>query len=69
MGSYGGYVWPSYGLSALIMAALVVATLRQLRSREQELARRQSEFPSRRKDRKTAAGTETAKLSGNGVKS
>lgn len=48
MGSYGSYVWPSYGLTAVIMIWLVVSTLRRLRSREQELARRQGEFPARR---------------------
>ncbi len=50
MGSYGSYVWPSYGLTAVIMAWLVVATLRKLRAREQELARRQGELPDRRRD-------------------
>ncbi len=69
MGSYGGYVWPSYILSALIMAALVIVTLRQLRDREQELARRQSEFPSRRRDRKAIDEAGTANLSGDGAQS
>ncbi len=68
MGSYGGYVWPSYALSALVMAALVYTTLRQLRSREQELARRQSEYPSRRSNRKAADAPDAAKLSGDGLK-
>ncbi len=48
MGNYGSYVWPSYGLSAAIMIWLVVSTLRRLRARERELARRQGEFPGRR---------------------
>ncbi|TQV79659.1 heme exporter protein CcmD [Denitrobaculum tricleocarpae] len=48
MGSYGDYVWPSYGLTVVIMAWLVMSTLRRLRAREQELARRQGEFPARR---------------------
>ena len=69
MGSYGSYVWPSYGLSALIMGALVISTLRRLRAREQELARRQSEYPSRRNDRTAKDTPDAAKLSGDGVKS
>lgn len=51
MGSYGGFVWSSYGLSALILAGLVILTLRRLRAREQELARRQAEFPAHRSGR------------------
>lgn len=47
MGDYGSYVWPSYGLSAVILTGLVVTTLRRLRAREQELARRQAELPAR----------------------
>lgn len=54
MGSYGNYVWPSYGLTVAIMGWLVLATLRRLRAREQELARRQGEFPARRNRSGTA---------------
>lgn len=63
MGSYGNYVWPSYGLTVVIMAWLVLATLRRLRAREQELARRQGEFPARRNR------GDTAKTSGDAASS
>ncbi len=56
MGNYGSYVWPSYGLSAFIMIWLVMSTLRRLRAREQELARRQGEFPSRRSSSPDTSG-------------
>lgn len=56
MGSYGSYVWPSYGLSAAIMIWLVVSTLRRLRSRELELARRQGELPARRNSTPDTSG-------------
>lgn len=69
MGSYGSYVWPSYGLSALVMAALVVTTLRRLREREQELARRQGEYPSRRSDQKSQDAAGAARASGSGAES
>lgn len=32
MGGYGSYIWSSYGLTALAMIILLVATLRGLRS-------------------------------------
>ena len=32
MGGYGAYVWPSYGLSAVIMLVLLIASLRSLKS-------------------------------------
>ncbi|WP_282604955.1 heme exporter protein CcmD [Pelagibius sp. Alg239-R121] len=64
MGSYGGYVWPSYGLSAVIMAGLVIVTLRRLRAREQELAQRQGEYPARRSDRVKTAVSEDSNGSG-----
>lgn len=37
MGGYAAYVWPAYGLAALVMLALVFATLRRLRRSEREL--------------------------------
>ncbi|MBI4967900.1 MAG: heme exporter protein CcmD [Rhodospirillales bacterium] len=36
MGGYAGFVWPVYGLAALIMAALLWRTLAVLRRREAE---------------------------------
>ena len=69
MGSYGGYIWPSYGLTALIMAALVITTLRRLRAREQELARRQGEYPARRSGRDGAEVSGASKLSKDGAES
>lgn len=38
MGGYGVYVWPAFGVTALVLAALAVASLRRLRAREQTLA-------------------------------
>lgn len=43
MGGYAAYVWPAYGLSALVMAALCVAAWRGLKQREAELARLQAD--------------------------
>jgi heme exporter protein D len=38
MGGYAAYVWPSYGIAALLLAVLLAASLSALKSREAELA-------------------------------
>ncbi len=38
MGGYALYVWPSFGLTAAVLAGLLVASLRALRAREAALA-------------------------------
>ncbi len=38
MGGYAAYVWPSYGLAALVFLGLLVTGLRGLRTVEQQLA-------------------------------
>ncbi|MDJ0945068.1 MAG: heme exporter protein CcmD [Kiloniellales bacterium] len=39
MGGYAAFVWPAFGLTFLVMAIMVVATLRRLRANQRELAR------------------------------
>ena len=39
MGGYADYIWPAYGAAALILIALLVASLVGLRRRQNELAR------------------------------
>ena len=43
MGGYAPYIWPSFGLSALVLAALFHTTLRALRRAEAELSRLESD--------------------------
>ncbi|MEK9645749.1 MAG: heme exporter protein CcmD [Alphaproteobacteria bacterium] len=57
MGGYGGYVWPAWGLALVVLAALIVVSLRMMRSRERELSRLESESPRRR--RRDPAGGDT----------
>jgi heme exporter protein D len=38
MGGYGAYVWPAYGVTALVMLALLVATLRRLSARQKAIS-------------------------------
>ena len=37
MGGYAAYVWPAYGVTTLVVLALVIGSLRELRGREREL--------------------------------
>ena len=39
MGGYAAFIWPAFGLTFLVMAVMVVATLRRLRANQRELAR------------------------------
>jgi heme exporter protein D len=48
MGGYAAFVWPAYGLTALVIGGLVAETLLTLRARERELKTLQALLPSRR---------------------
>ena len=38
MGGYGAFVWPAYGISAVVLGGLWVSSVRRLRWLERELA-------------------------------
>ena len=38
MGGYGAFVWPAYGVTALVMVWLLASSLRRLRGLERALA-------------------------------
>lgn len=38
MGGYAAYVWPAYGLAALVIGGLLWTSLRGMRARERALA-------------------------------
>ncbi len=38
MGGYAGFVWPAFGISALVLVGLLVLSWRGLKAREAELA-------------------------------
>lgn len=54
MGGYAFYVWGTYGLAALILLGLLLASLRGLRVRERELAQLEQTRPRRRAAKPTA---------------
>jgi heme exporter protein D len=38
MGGHAGFVWPSFGITVLVLVVLLVASLRSLNARESTLA-------------------------------
>ena len=48
MGGYAAFVWPSLGLTLVVMLGLLVSTLRQLRVRQRRLAALEAEGATRR---------------------
>lgn len=42
MGGHGAYVWSAYGICALVLAALAVASVVTTRRRERDLAAREA---------------------------
>lgn len=43
MGGYAAYVWPALGLTVLVLAGLLIASVNSARRREAELARMEAE--------------------------
>lgn len=60
MGRYGGYIWPAFAVTAVVLAALVIEALLRSRRWRREVERRESEAPdsggSRRVGLKNEAG-------------
>ena len=51
MGGYGGFVWPAFGVTAVLMLALLVDSLRRLKAGERALERLEAQVPTRRQRR------------------
>lgn len=48
MGGYAAYVWPAFGVGAVVLIALLAISLRGLKSREKALRRLEAESGGRR---------------------
>jgi len=48
MGGYAVYVWPAFGIGAVVMIGLLVLSIRRLRIREAELKRLEAASGGRR---------------------
>ncbi len=44
MGGYAAFIWPAFGISALVLIGMLVAALRRLREREALLAKLETEL-------------------------
>ncbi len=49
MGGYAGFVWPAFGLATVVMAGLVLVSLRELHARAAEVAALESALPPARR--------------------
>lgn len=56
MGGYAAFVWPSLGLTLLVMLGLLVQTLQQLRARQRRLAELEAQGAKRRRRAGVEAG-------------
>ena len=56
MGGYGGYVWPAYGISAVVLALVLLASVLAARKNEAELEQMQI---LRRANRRNVAAEES----------
>ena len=54
MGGYARFVWPSFGLTFVILVGLLVVSWRALKAAEAELAALQSAIPGRSQPAETA---------------
>ena len=43
MGGYAAYVWPALGLTVLVLAGLLISSVKSVRRREAELTRMEAE--------------------------
>lgn len=59
MGGYGAYVWPSYGLTALVLLALLVASVRGLKSTESQFDRLKAATDAKGRNQKQEEAMET----------
>ncbi|MDP6473905.1 MAG: heme exporter protein CcmD [Alphaproteobacteria bacterium] len=49
MGGYAAYIWPAFGVGALVLIGLLVISLRRLKSREAALLRLEAAGGGRRR--------------------
>lgn len=55
MGGYAAFVWPAYGVAVVVLAGMVIESLRRVRTAEAELRALEDAMP-RRRGRREGAG-------------
>jgi len=66
MGGYAAFVWPAYGLAALVLIGLLVGTLKTLRASETTLKALEGSRPPRRRQRRNETAANAAAEVGEG---
>ena len=61
MGGYAAYVWPAFGVGAVVLIALLVISLRGLKSREKALSQLEAASGGRRRRGVAEDGEEEAR--------
>ncbi|MCG8595831.1 MAG: heme exporter protein CcmD [Kiloniellales bacterium] len=64
MGGYAAFVWPAFGVTFLVMAMMVVGTLRRLRATQRELARLEAAGARRSRGGAETAGADAQRQGG-----
>ncbi len=64
MGGYAAFIWPAFGLTFVVMAGMVIFTLRNLRARQRELARLESAGARRARHTEADTGSESGSDTG-----
>ena len=62
MGGYAAYVWPAYGIAAVILVAMLIVSLRGLRRHEALLKTLQTSRPRRREQNRSTNSAAPATL-------
>lgn len=60
MGGYAGFIWPAYGLTVVVLVAVLVGTWRGLTARRRTLEQLQAARGGRRRRARAAASAEEA---------
>jgi heme exporter protein D len=60
MGGYAGYVWPAYGVAAVILGGMVAASLIGSKARRAQLALLERTHPRRRRKHAAMAALDSA---------
>ena len=60
MGGYAAFIWPAYGVAAVVLLGMLLASLRGLRSSERELAALEAARPERPRRRRARASDNAA---------
>jgi len=50
MDGYGGYIWPSYAVAAIVLIGLLVYTLRKARAEKSTLEKLEAEIGTRSRE-------------------